>query len=157
MPPLPRRPAALFVITNPPQSPGPGLHTETRTEGHETAAASDVSSGETGALGLSLRLVKIALRLVGEPPVAVPVAVMMPPLMVIGPPSDLTTSPGPTARLTPWSVRPPSSRYPRACVDPALLGVIQVRSRVTLPSKTTASSPFPLPPSSSPMQDGESQ
>src|SRR6266851_359011 len=151
MTPLPLTPAALTVIASPPQSPGPGLHTETRTEGHETAAASDASICEAGGfgartLGLSFRLVKMALLLVSETPgVAAPAAVRIPPLMVIGPPSDLTTAPGPTSRFPPWSVRPPSSRYPRACVEAALLGVIHVRSRVTLPSNTSASRPLPLP------------
>src|SRR6266852_6119571 len=149
MTPLPLTPAALAVIASPPQSPGCGLQSETRTEGHETAAASDMSAavrmgGAPGAPGLSFRLVKMALLLVGEPP-AKPLAVMFPPLMVIGPPSDLTTSPGPTTSFPPWSVRPPSNRYPRACVDPALLGRIHVRSLVTLPSNTRASRPLPLP------------
>src|SRR5882762_3418275 len=99
MSPLPRSPAALLVITNPPQSPGPGLHVETRTEGHDTAAASEASSGKAGAIGLSFRLVKMALRLVSDPPVTAPVAVSFPPLMVIGPPSDLTTSPEPTVKF----------------------------------------------------------
>src|SRR3984893_9318152 len=144
MAPVPLRPAALLVSTNPPQSPGPGLHTETRTEGHETAAASERSTGKLGALGLSFRLVKMAFLLLGNPP-AKPVAVMLPPLMVIGPPSDLTTAPGPTISFPPWSVRPPSNRYPRACVDAVLLGVTHVRSPVTFPSNTRASRPFPLP------------
>src|SRR3984893_8069773 len=142
---LPLRPAALLVITNPPQSPAPGLHTVTRTEGHETAAASERSTGTAGALGLSFRLVKMALRLVNDPPVAAPLTVSFPPLMVIGPPRDLTTSPAPTKKLFPWNVRPPFNRYPSACVDAALLGVIHVRSPVTLPSNTRASRPFPLP------------
>src|ERR1700686_1776093 len=141
---LPLRPAALLVITNPPQSPGPGVHTETRIEGQETAAASDASTGEAMALGLSFRLVKMALRLVGDPPVT-PDPVSFPPLMVIGPPSDLTTSPLATKKLFPWKIRPPSNRYPRACVDAPLLGLTHVRSLVTLPSNTRASRPFPLP------------
>src|SRR5712691_110583 len=146
MSPRPLSPAALLVITNPAQSPGPGLQTVTSTEGHETAAASEMSTAEAGAIGLSFRLVKVALLLgaVGTS-VTLPISVTAPPLMVIGPPSDLTTSPGPTSRFPPWSVTLPSNRYPRACVDAALLGVIQVRSRVTLPSNTTASRPFPLP------------
>src|ERR1700736_3965551 len=99
MAPLPLRPAVLFVIANPPQSPGVGLHELTSTEGHETAAASDTSTGNAGAPGSSLRLVKIALWLVEEPPgVAAPLALMRPPLMMIGPPSDLTTSPAPAVR-----------------------------------------------------------
>src|ERR1700674_1799040 len=148
---LPLRPAALLVITNPPQSPGCGLQSETRTEGHETAAASDASAvgrmgGAPGGPGLSLRLVKMALRLVADPPVSAPDTVTLPPLMVIGPPSDLTTSPAPTVSFPPWSVTPPSSRYPRPCVDVALLlGVIHVRSPVTWPLNTRASRPFPLP------------
>src|SRR5438132_1713228 len=141
----PLSPAALLVITNPPQSPGPGLQTATRTEGHETAAASEVSTGKTGAMGLSFRLVKMALRLVGDPPVTVPFAISLPPLIVIGPPSDLTTSPAPTSRFPPWRVKPPSNRYPSGCVDAVLLAVIQARSRLTLPSNTRASRPFPLP------------
>src|ERR1700732_4184854 len=142
---LPLRPAALLVITNPPQSPGPGLHTETRTEGHEKAAAPERSTGKPGALGLFFRLVKMALRLVKDPPVAAPDTVSFPPLMVIGPPRDLTTSPAPTKKLFPWDVQPPSSRSPSAGVAAALLGVIHVRSPVTLPSNTRASMPFPLP------------
>src|SRR6266480_4816941 len=132
MPLVPRLPAASLVITRPPQSPGAGMQTVTRTEGHETAFASEASIGDVGALGLSLRLVKMALLLVVDPP-GVPVAVTAPPLMVIGPPSDFTTSPEPT------------NRYPRGCVDVALLGVIHARSWLALPSKTTASRPLPLP------------
>src|SRR6266567_3464006 len=120
---VPRLPAASLVITRPPQSPGAGMQTVTRTEGHETAFASEASTGDAGALGLSFRLVKMALLLVVDPP-GVPVAVTAPPLMVIGPPSDFTTSPEPTSRFPPWSVRAPSNRYPRGCVDVALLGVI---------------------------------
>src|ERR1700737_254166 len=88
---LPLRPAALLVITNPPQSPAPGLHTVTRTEGHETAAASERSTGKEGALGLSFRLVKMALRLVKDPPVAAPNTVNFPPFVVTGPPRVLRT------------------------------------------------------------------
>src|ERR1700694_1062239 len=132
---LPLRPAALLVITNPPQSPGPGVHTETRMGGQKPAAASDASTGEPIAVGLSFRLVKMALRLVGDPPVT-PDTVSFPPLMVIGPPSDLTTSPLPTKKLFPWKVRTAFNRYPRACVDPPLLGFTHVRSLVTLPSNT---------------------
>src|SRR6266550_7127769 len=126
MSPLPRSPAALLVMTRPPQSPGRGLQAATRTDGHETAAASETSTDDADAIGLSLRLVKIALRLgdVASPVVTRPAAVTDPPLIVIGPPSDLTTSPEPTSRFPPWSVRPPSNRYPRGCVDVALLGVI---------------------------------
>src|SRR6267143_333469 len=129
MSPLPRAPAALLVMTNPPQSPGPGLQTDTRTEGQETAAASDTSTGKMGGGargGLSFRLVKMALRLVADRPVSAPETVTFPPLMVIGPPSDLTTSPCPTIRFFAWTVRPPSSRYPRGWVDVAFLGVIHV-------------------------------
>src|SRR5712691_11136501 len=112
MSPDPRAPAALFVMTNPPQSPGPGLQTDTRTEGHETAAASDTSTGKVGGgkggtPGLSLRLVKMALRLVGDSPVSAPDTVSFPPLMVIGPPRDLMTSPAPATKFPPWSVTPP--------------------------------------------------
>src|ERR1700730_415623 len=150
MEPVPLRPAALLVIANPPQSPGFGLQSETRTEGHETAAASDRSAvvrmgGAPGAPVLSFRLVKMPLRLVGDPPVAAPDTVSFPPLIVIGPPSDLTTSPAPTKKLVPWIVGVSSNRCPSACVDAALLGEIHVRSPVTLPSKTRASRPFPLP------------
>ena len=54
----------------------------------------------------------MALRLgdVGGPVVTRPVAVTDPPLIVIGPPSDLTTSPAPTIRFFAWIVRPPSSK-----------------------------------------------
>ena len=145
MTPLPLT-APLLLITNPPQSPGPGMQTETRTEGHETAAASDTSTGCRDPFGLSFRLVKMALELFdAELGVADPIALTFPPLMVIGPPSDLTTSPEPTVSFPPSSVKPPSNRYPRACVDGLLLGVIQVRSLVTVPSIASASSPFPLP------------
>src|SRR5712691_6476935 len=140
---VPRLPAASLVITRPPQSPGAGMQTVTRIEGHETALASEASTGDAGALGLSFRLVKMALLLVVDPP-GVPVAVTAPPLMVIGP-SDFTTSPEPTSRFPPWSVRAPSNRYPRGCVDAALLGVIHARSWLALPSNTTASRPLPLP------------
>src|ERR1700694_3322950 len=145
---VPRLPAASLVITKPPQSPRFGLQSETRTEGHETAAASDTSTGgdPRAPTGLSLRLGKMALRLAADPPVSAPDTVTLPPLMVIGPPSDLTTSPAPTISFPPWSVTPPSSRYPRPCVDVALLlGVIHVRSPVTWPLNTRASRPFPLP------------
>src|SRR5438874_13677494 len=146
MPLVPRLPAASLVITRPPQSPGAGMQTVTSTEGHETAFASEASTGDAGAFGLSFRLVKIALLLVVDPPgVLVPVAVTAPPLMVIGPPSELTTSPEPTSRFPPWSVRAPSNKYPRGCVDVALLGVIHARSRLALPSNTTASRPLPPP------------
>src|SRR6266480_1234584 len=146
MPLVPRFPAVSLVITRPPQSPAAAMQTVTRTEGHETAFASEASTGDTGAFGLSFRLVKIALWLVVDPPgVLVPVAVTAPPLMVIGPPSDLTTSPEPTSRFPPSSVRPPSNRYPRGCVAVALLGVTHARSRLALPSNTTASRPLPPP------------
>src|SRR2546425_12572079 len=146
MSPRPLSPAASLVITNPAQSPGPGLQTVTSTEGHETAAASEMSAAEAGAIGSSFRLVKMALLLgaVGTS-VTVPLAVTAPPLIVIGPPSALTTSPGPTNNFPPWSVSPPSSRYPRGCVDGLLCGVIHVRSRTTLPSNAIASRPLPLP------------
>src|ERR1700704_4958821 len=113
MVPLPLRPAALLVMTSPPQSPGAGLQTDTRIDGHETAFPAETSSGGADALGLSLRLVKMALRLgdVGGPAgVAAPVAVTDPPLMVIGPPRDFTTSPAPTIRFFAWTMRPPSNR-----------------------------------------------
>src|SRR5256712_412224 len=102
MSPRPLSPAASLVITNPAQSPGPGLQTVTSTEGHETAAASEMSTAEAGAIGLSFKLVKMALWLgaVGTS-VTVPLAVTAPPLTVIGPPSDLTTSPGPTNNVPP--------------------------------------------------------
>src|SRR2546430_13331976 len=146
MPLVPRLPAASLVITRPPQSPGAGMQTVTSTEGHETAFASEASTGDAGAFGLSFRLGKIALLLVVDPPgVLVPVAVTAPPLMVIGPPSDLTTSPEPTSRFPPWSVRAPSNKYPRGCVDVASLGVIHARSRLAVPSNTMASRPLPPP------------
>src|SRR5437868_3497442 len=56
-------------------------------------------------------LAGIAYRgIVGGPVVTRPVAVTDPPLIVIGPPSDLTTSPAPTIRFFAWIVRPPSSK-----------------------------------------------
>src|SRR5256884_9105042 len=104
MSPVPRSPAALLAMIRPPQSPGAGMQTVTRTEGHETAFASEASTGDAAGFGLSFRLVKIALLLVVDPPgVLVPVAVTPPPTMVLRPPSRVTTSPGPTRRGPPWS------------------------------------------------------
>src|SRR5207244_13267745 len=99
-----------------------------------------------GGLTCALRSYKYALMLVTDPVwLHASAAVIAPPLMFIGPPSDLTTSPEPTSMFPPCSVRPPSNRYPRGCVDAALLGVIHARSRLALPSNTTASRPLPLP------------
>src|SRR5256885_16728670 len=93
MSPVPRSPAALLAMIRPPQSPGAGMQTVTRTEGHETAFASEASTGDAAGFGLSFRLVKIALLLVVDPPgVLVPVAVTPPPLMGVGPPRELATS-----------------------------------------------------------------
>src|SRR2546429_8252789 len=98
MSPLPRSPAASLVITRPPQSPGCGLHAVTRTDGHETAAASETATDEPWAVGLSLRLVKIAPRLGGGGGAAGsrPAARGGPALFGVGPPRGLSTAPPPT-------------------------------------------------------------
>src|SRR5438270_12843800 len=112
MSPLPRSPAASLVMTRPPQSPGCGLHAVTRTDGHETAAASETATDEPCAVGLSLRLVTMPLCLgdVGVNVVTRHLGVPDLPLIVIAPPSDFTTSPAPTIRFFAWIVRPPSSK-----------------------------------------------
>src|SRR2546423_14623325 len=112
MSPLPRSPAASLVMTRPPQSPGCGLHAVTTTDGHETASASETATDEPCAVGLSLRLVKMALRLgdVGGPVGTRAGAVTDSPLIVIGPPRDLTTSPAPTIRFFPRRGRPPARK-----------------------------------------------
>src|SRR3989442_15452067 len=99
---VPRLPAASLVIANPPQSPGFGLQSETRTKGRETAAASDASMGGNPVAPLSFRLVKMAVLLIDDPPgVAAPATVSAPPFILIVPPSDLTTPPGPTNNFPP--------------------------------------------------------
>ena len=86
--PLPFR-LPLSVITSPPQSPPleDGVQKGPKTEGHEAAAARTASA-------LSLKLVKIFLAPDAE-------ASNAPPLMVMEPPSDFTTSPGPTVSFPP--------------------------------------------------------
>ena len=68
-----------------------------------------------------------------------------PPVTVIGPPSDLTTSPGCTVRVPSLTVSEPSSTYPRAPVAALTIGVCHDRSLLAVPWKAMTSRALPDP------------